>query len=123
MTTLLFVAAGSTLGAPLRYVLDRLIQSQHERVFPWGTWTINISGSFLLGLLTATWNHHGINDSVRIGVVTGLLGAYTTFSTFTWETMRLVEDRAWAAAIMNVAVSISVGTAAAGVGLMLGSLS
>jgi fluoride exporter len=122
MSTLLWVALGSALGAPTRYLLDQLIQSRHERTFPWGTFTINVSGSFLLGLLVAAAAHHDVEGWLLSAAATGFLGSYTTFSTFTWETMRLVEDGALLVAGANIAASLTTGAAAAALGLAVGSL-
>jgi CrcB protein len=122
VTTLAFVALGSALGAPARYLLDGLIQSSHERIFPWGTWTINVTGCFALGLLVGVADHGGVDPRLLAAVGTGFLGAYTTFSTFTWETLRLVEDGSLLAALLNVALSTVLGLAAAAGGLVLGTL-
>lgn len=118
MTTLLLVALGSALGAPARYLLDRFIQSRHRRVLPWGTWTINVSGSLLLGLLFGLASRSGWDAMVLAAVGTGFLGSYTTFSTLTWETVRLVEDRAYLAALANVALSLIAGLAAICAGIV-----
>jgi fluoride exporter len=122
VSTLLWVACGSALGAPTRYLLDQLIQSRHERIFPWGTFAINVTGSFLLGLLVAIAADQTFDGWLLAAVGTGFLGSYTTFSTFTWETMRLVEDGALLAATLNVTTSIATGAGAAAAGLALGSL-
>ncbi len=122
MTPLLWVALGSGLGAPARYLLDRAVQARHERIFPWGTLVINISGAFALGLLVSLSLHHDVAGWVLPAVGTGFLGGYTTFSTFTWETLRLVEDGAFAGAASNIVASTGVGLAAAGLGLFAGSL-
>ncbi|MEJ7742022.1 MAG: fluoride efflux transporter CrcB [Nocardioidaceae bacterium] len=122
MTTLVFIAIGSALGAPARYLLDRLIQSRRELVFPWGTWTINITGCFALGVLTGVADRHVVDAALLAATTTGFLGAYTTFSTFTWETMRLVEERALLEALLNVTVSATLGAAAAATGLLLGAV-
>jgi len=120
--TVLAVAVGSAVGAPARYLLDQLISSRHERLFPWGTFTINVSGSFLLGLLVSAGAHGGVAPWLLAGVGTGFLGAYTTFSTYIWETMRLVEDGAVLIACLNVAASVVTGAAAAALGLVVGGL-
>ena len=92
MNTWLWVALGSAAGAPTRYLLDQFIQSRHERTFPWGTFTINVTGSFLLGLLVAAGSHNQVEGWLLAAVGSGFLGSYTTFSTFTWESLRLIED-------------------------------
>lgn len=120
MSTLLWVALGSAAGAPARYLLDRLIQSRHDRVFPWGTFTVNVTGSFLLGLLLAPGQV--LEPWIVTALGTGFLGSYTTFSTFNWETIRLVEDGALLVAGLNLLVSVCVGAASAGAGLLLGAL-
>lgn len=120
MTTLLLVALGSALGAPARYLLDRVVQGHHGRVLPWGTWTINITGSFLLGLLFGIASQSGLDQRVLAAVGIGFLGSYTTFSTFTWETLRLLEDRAYLAAVANVSLSLVAGLAAVSAGVALG---
>jgi fluoride exporter len=121
MTTLLWVALGSALGAPARYLLDRLVQSRHAQVLPWGTLVVNLTGSFLLGVLVAAAPRHGVDAWVTATAGIGFLGSYTTFSTFTWESVRLVEDGKPVVAVVNVALSIGVGAVAAGGGLLLGS--
>ncbi len=118
-----WVVLGSALGAPARYLLDRFISCRHERVLPWGTWVINITGCFALGVLTGVSQQYGVDARLVAAADTGFLASYTTFSTFTWETMRLVEDGAFLAAVINVVVSTGVGVAAAAVGLLLGGAS
>jgi fluoride exporter len=121
MSALLWVALGSALGAPTRYVLDRLVQSRHERVFPWGTFTVNVTGSFALGVLVALASRQSVEAWLVPAVGIGFLGSYTTFSTFTWETLRLVEEGAVLAACLNVVASIGAGAGAAAGGLLLGT--
>lgn len=121
MITLLLVALGSALGAPARYLVHRFIQSRHARRLPWGTWTVNLTGSFLLGVLFGIASQSGLDELVVAAVGTGFLGSYTTFSTFTWETLRLTEDRAYLSAVGYLALSLVGGLAAvsAGVGLAM----
>jgi CrcB protein len=91
-------------------------------VFPWGTLVINVSGSLLLGVITGLALHHGLSASDKIVVGTGFCGAYTTFSTFSFETVRLVEEGALAEAFRNAAGTLMAGAAAAAAGLAVTSL-
>lgn len=118
--TFLVVAAGGLVGAPCRYLLDRAVTMRVNSDLPWGTFVINVSGSLLLGVLTGlTLNHH-LSDLGKALLGTGFCGAYTTFSTFTFETLRLVEDGRYLEAAGNVVVSVLVGLAMATAGLALG---
>jgi CrcB protein len=111
------IAAG--LGATTRYVLDGWVQSRTGGTFPWGTFTVNISGCLILGILTGLGLYHDLGSTARTIAGTAGLGAYTTFSTFTFETVRLVEEGAVDAAVRNAAASFLVGLAAAAAGLAL----
>jgi len=116
------VVLGSALGAPTRYLLDQLVSSRHEWAFPWGTFVVNVTGSFLLGLLVSAAANGGVEPWLLTAVGTGFLGSYTTFSTYAWETLRLVEDGALLVACLNLGGSIVAGAAAAAVGLAVGGL-
>ncbi|MFJ2029264.1 fluoride efflux transporter CrcB [Streptosporangium sp. NPDC087985] len=113
--SLLMVALGAAAGAPLRYLTDRAVQARHDTLFPWGTFTVNVIGSALLGFLTAL----SMNGTVMELVGTGFCGALTTYSTFSYETLRLAEDGARLFALANVAASIVAGLAAAFCGMSL----
>lgn len=113
--TVLLVALGAAIGAPLRYLTDRAIQSRHESVFPWGTLTVNVAGSLVLGLLAGL----PVGAPVTALLGTGFCGALTTYSTFSYETLRLVQTGARFSAVMNVVVSIMAGFGAAAVGLVI----
>jgi CrcB protein len=117
--TLALVMVAAAVGAPLRYVVDQAVQHRWPGAFPTGTLTVNLSGSFLLGLLTGLAAHHGFDPQAVTVLGTGLLGAYTTFSTFSYETVRLLEDGAVAEAALTVAGSLALGLAAAAAGLGL----
>jgi CrcB protein len=121
MTVALLMLAAA-VGAPLRYVVDQAVQHRWPGAFPAGTLTVNVSGSLLLGLLTGLAAHHGLPAPALTILGTGLLGAYTTFSTFSYETVRLLEDGAVAEAALNVAGSLALGLAAAAAGLGLALL-
>jgi len=116
------VGLGAAIGAVLRYVVDQLVQSTNELVFPLGTLTINVTGSFALGVLTGLALHHGLHSNVVAVLGAGLLGGYTTFSTWGWESVALVGDRALLEGFTNVASSLALGALAAGAGLGLMSL-
>jgi CrcB protein len=109
--------AGGAVGAPSRYLLDSYIQTNVEGEFPWGTIAINAIGSLLLGILTGLALEHGLNPTAKVVLGTGLCGAFTTFSTFSFETVRLAEEGATNAALRNVAANVVFGTVLAGVGL------
>lgn len=110
--TLLLVLAGGAVGAPLRYVTDRLVQKRHDQVFPWGTLVVNVAGSFLLGALLGTAGAGLLPPWVAPLVGVGFCGALTTFSTFSFETLRLLEESALVEAGLNVVVTLLAGIAA-----------
>jgi CrcB protein len=115
--TWLWVALGAAVGAPGRYLTDRWVQSRHGGVFPWGTLTVNVVASFVLGAVTAA-----VAPAAVTGVVgTGFCGALSTYSTFGYETVRLAGTRARALALANVAGSLAAGLAAAGLGWLVGT--
>ncbi|GGY42829.1 fluoride efflux transporter CrcB [Streptomyces djakartensis] len=109
----LLVVGGAMVGAPLRYLTDRAVQSRHDSVFPWGTFTVNVTGCLILGLLT------GAAGQLQLLLGTGLCGALTTYSTFSYETLRLAETGARLHAFLNVAASVTAGLAAASAGTAL----
>jgi CrcB protein len=118
----LLVAVAAALGAGGRYMLDIVVQRSHGSGLPWGTFVINVSGSLVLGLVTGLAMHHGLSAHAVSVVGIGLLGGYTTWSTFTWETFALAEQGRLAAAALNVIGSLTVGLAAAAAGLGLALL-
>lgn len=115
----LLLVAGS-LGAGSRYVVDTLVQRVWMRTFPLGILLVNVSGSFLLGLLTGA--ALALEDSLVTVVGVGFLGAYTTFSTVSVETMLFAERGRWRLALGNVVGTLLAGVTAAGAGLVLGML-
>ena len=107
MTRLLLVIAGGLVGAPLRYIADRAVQARHDSLFPWGTFSVNVVGSLILGFLVGASS--ALPHNVQLLVGTGFCGALTTYSTFSYETLRLAE-RGWRfLAAANVGASLLVG--------------
>jgi CrcB protein len=109
--------AGGAAGAPSRYLLDGFVQTHTRRAFPWGTFVINASGSLVLGVLTGLALRHGLSSTTKTVLGTGFCGAFTTFSTFAFETVRLAEEGETRAAVVNVALNAVVGTVVGGLGL------
>lgn len=104
----LLVVLGGAVGAPLRYLTDRAVQARHDSVFPWGTFVVNAAGSLVLGALAGA----AVSSETYALLGTGLCGALTTYSTFSYETLRLAE-RGWKfLAAANVAASLLVGLGA-----------
>jgi len=106
-------------GAVARFVLDGVVQDRTDSPAPLGTFVINVSGSFLLGVIAGLTISHTLSANAKLIAGTGFLGGYTTFSTYALETYRLVEDRAHALAAVNLLASIAAGLAAATLGLLL----
>jgi fluoride exporter len=117
------VGLGGFAGAIARYVVDGWVSQRNGTAFPAGTLVINLTGSFLLGLLFAWVLERGVLPAdVRAPVMIGFLGAYTTFSTFMLESWRLVEDGAWVLALVNLGGSLGLGLVAVLGGLAVGRL-
>ena len=114
--TVVLVLLGGALGAPVRYVVDLMVQSRHDSVLPWGTLVVNAAGSLVLGATAGGVAAASGPDWVLTLAGTGFCGALTTFSTFSFETVRLAEERALRAAAVNVAGSVVVGAAACAAG-------
>ncbi|MPY97227.1 MAG: fluoride efflux transporter CrcB [Actinophytocola sp.] len=117
--TVLLVAAGGALGATLRYLIDQWAQRRSGSGFPYGTLTVNVLGSALLGLLAGLALDGASGDAVRSLVGIGLCGSLTTYSTFGYETVRLITEGARRHAVVNVVGTLLAGFAAAGAGLLL----
>jgi CrcB protein len=122
VTALLLVTLGSVVGAPLRYVVDREIQMRQERVFPLGTLAVNVSGSLALGVLVGAAGRGGVSQLAVDALGTGVIGSYTTFSTFSWETLQMIDEGSVWQASANVVVSVGGGLAAAAIGFWLATL-
>lgn len=112
----LLVFLGGMVGAPLRYLTDRAVRSRHDGVFPWGTFVVNICGAFVLGVLAAASAHHHLPADLMLLLGTGFCGGLTTFSTLSYETVKLLEDGSHAEAALNALGSLATGLAAAALG-------
>jgi CrcB protein len=117
----LLVGVGGFLGANARFVTARWVGGLVDTRFPLGTFAINISGSFLLGVIGALAAQKVFRnaDAVRLSLGVGFLGAYTTFSTLAFETHALLEDGSWIVAAANVALSVFAGLVAVRVGIVM----
>lgn len=112
----------AAIGAPARYLIDGFIQDHTGGAFPWGTFVVNVSGCLILGTISGLGLYHNLDATTRTVLGTGGMGAYTTFSTFTFETVRLVEEGAINEALRNVAASFVIGLAAASAGLAMAAV-
>lgn len=125
----LAVAGGAAVGAPCRYLLDQVVQGRHEQRFPWGTLLINLLGSAALGVLLG-WSAGpggfsasgpgGVPPVVLAALGTGWCGAFTTYSSFGYETLTLALDGLLRRAVLNAVLSVAGGLAAAALGVVVG---
>lgn len=119
MFKILTVAFGGAAGAVARYWLGELISSKYPLRFPIGTFVINVSGSFVIGLfLTLASERMAISPNLRLLVSIGFVGAFTTFSTFEFETFKLIEAGSFLSAAGNVILSLAAGFAAVWLGVV-----
>jgi len=116
VTALLLAMAGAGVGAPLRYLTDRTVQSRRDSVFPWGTFIVNVAGSLLLGIVMGATT----DPTTRTLLAVGFCGGLTTYSTFSFETLRLAEDGSRILAAVNVVASVLAGLVAVTLGLWVG---
>ncbi|MBT3375968.1 MAG: fluoride efflux transporter CrcB [Lentisphaerae bacterium] len=124
MKQVLLVGAGGCVGAILRYKLGGLVLHQFPNSrFPYGTFAVNVAGCLLIGVV-AGWieHHHGVGADLRLLVITGLLGGFTTFSAFGLETVYLLRRGLPMLALANAFGSVALGVLAVGIGLSVGTL-
>lgn len=114
----LMIALGAAVGAPARYLVDRAVQARHDTTFPWGTLTVNLVASLVLGVLAGLGRALSADTAALVG--TGLCGALSTYSTFSYATMELFARRAYFYAGANVALSVLAGLGAAALGWSIG---
>lgn len=110
--TVAMVLLGGAIGAPLRYLTDLFVQSRGQSVYPWGTFVVNVVGSLVLGVTAALAAGADLPSWVLPLVATGFCGALTTFSTFGYETIRLLEEGSTLAAAGNSLASLAVALGA-----------
>lgn len=120
--TLLYVAVGGALGALARYGLSGWVQDAAGGTFPWGTLVVNVLGCFLLGLVLVWLERVAVASEMRSFATIGVLGAFTTFSTFSYEAVALLRDREWLRAGGYLSGSLLLGLAAVVAGFALGVL-
>lgn len=122
MMALIEVGVGGLVGAPTRFVVDQVVNSKTRGTFPWGTLVVNAVGSFILGFVNGLMTYHGLGQAPSNLVGAGFCGALTTFSTLSYETLRLLEEGTPVRAASNVAGSLVVGLLSAGAGMAVGSV-
>lgn len=119
--TALWVALAGGAGAVVRFALNAVVRGRTSGDFPWATVLINITGSLLLGVLTGLVMFHGQPTALRTAAGTGFCGGYTTFSTASFETVRLVQQQRYWQGAANAIMTLLLTVAAGGLGLLLTS--
>ena len=122
MITAVAVAGAGAVGAVARFLTDAAVQGRGTRSFPGGTLTVNIVGSFILGVVTGMAWYHGLGSRTHAVVGVGFCGAFTTWSSVSWETVRLAEDGLGRQALLNLVGGVAAALAAAGVGIVVVAL-
>ena len=119
---ILGIAIAGAVGAPARYLLDGYVQARARDGIPLGTLVINVTGSLVLGFLTGLAHYHAFPATPKTVLGTGFCGAYTTFSTFTYETVRLAEEHEMPSAVKYVIASVLLPALAAAAGMALAAV-
>lgn len=123
MTKLLWLGLAGGLGALARYGLSTLVQRYSGAAFPWGTFTVNVAGAFMFGLIWSLVEQRLVmNVETRVILLTGFLGGFTTFSSFMFESAALIADGQWRLAALNLGGQMMAGLAAVFLGLAAGRL-
>ncbi len=118
---MLLVASGGAVGALLRYLMTSGISSWMGRDFPYGTITVNIAGSFLIGMFTTVLCQNAMEPQLKLLLITGLLGGFTTFSTFSLDTINLIASGCWLKTFFYIAGSLILSLTATFAGIAMGS--
>ncbi len=119
MVLALVVGLAGGLGAVARYLVDGTVQDRTRGLFPFGTFTVNVAGSFVLGLVAGLVLRHGYSSHWEAIIGTGFCGGLTTWSTAAWETARLADEAGIALATGYTLANLCASLAAAGLGLLL----
>lgn len=114
--SLMIVGLGGAAGSMLRFVIQKAINTSY---FPYGTLLVNVIGCFLIGLLPAVLGRHSINEALRLLLMTGFCGGFTTFSAFTYESIQLLNSQKWFLFFGYIAASVVLGLAATFTGYKL----
>jgi fluoride exporter len=123
MARFLWICLGGAAGTGARYLLSGWLLRAAGPGFPWGTLAVNVIGSFLLGLIMQVSLTTGlISPALRLALTTGVMGGFTTYSTFNYETLQYLQQNEWLAAFTNVAVTLLVCLAAGALGVLGGKL-
>jgi fluoride exporter len=123
MARFLWICLGGAAGTGARYLLSGWLLRAAGPGFPWGTLAVNVLGSFLLGLIMqVALTTDLISPTLRLGLTTGVMGGFTTYSTFNYETLQYLQQSEWLAAFTNVAVTLLVCLAAGALGVLGGRL-
>ncbi len=120
--TYLWVALGGAVGAAARYGIVQWMSTRWGMAFPWGTLAVNVTGSLAIGFLAALLSTRTADPTLRLVLITGLLGGYTTFSAFSFETLALISAGRWAAATAYIAGSVLLGLLASALGFSLATI-
>jgi len=109
MRIALLIGLGSFIGGVSRYLLSQLIQNKALTSFPWGTLTVNVIGCLLIGIVFGISERSGLTNEWRLFLATGLLGGFTTFSAFSYESISLIRDGQAGSALLYIGCSIVLG--------------
>ncbi len=120
MIKILAIGFGGFAGALLRYWISGWVYSLTESDFPIGTLIVNLAGSFILGFIIGTTDHYVYHPNLKLFLTIGLMGAFTTFSTFSYETLALIQVSSYLKAFLNVFFSIIPGLVCVFLGMVLG---
>jgi fluoride exporter len=124
MLTYLWIAIGSALGGMARYACSRAVALRYGETFPWGTLTVNIAGSFIIGFISAVSAPESriiVSPNARTFMMVGLCGGFTTFSSFSLQTLELLRNRDFSEAFGNILLSVASCIAAVAIGYIAGS--